>query len=49
MYTLIEKGMRKSAEDQFKEKNGFFKEYLAADDYKKLDTAINRGNTSLKK
>ena len=45
MYTLLEKGERKKAEDEFKDKRGFFKEYLAADAYKKLDTAIKNGNT----
>jgi hypothetical protein len=45
MYTLLEKGERKKAEDDFKDKRGFFKEYLAADAYKKLDTAIKNGNT----
>jgi hypothetical protein len=45
MYTLLEKGERKKAEDEFKDKRGFFKEYLAADAYKKLDTTIKNGNT----
>ena len=48
IYTLLEKGKRTTAKDEFKDKQGFFKESLAADVYKKLETAISRDTTQRK-
>ena len=48
IYTLLEKGKRRNAEEEFKDKQVFFKEYLAADAYKKLETAVGSGTAQRK-
>ena len=40
-YTLLDQGKRKNAENLFKDKRGFFKEYLAEDSYLKLESTIS--------
>ncbi|MGB7568939.1 MAG: hypothetical protein WBM07_13850 [Chitinivibrionales bacterium] len=45
IYTLLEKGRRTNAKDEFKDKQGFFKEFLSPEAYKKLETAVGSGVT----
>ena len=47
-YTLLDQGKHKNAENLFKDKHDFFKEYLAEDSYLKLESTISGLDTQAK-